>query len=89
MNDSPRPTGTRRLLRPDHGPWSVERDVDEEIRFHIEERIADLVGRGDTGRRSQHELVDDTKHDGVGRDADGERRHADRHERRPAEQGTR
>jgi predicted permease len=38
--------GTRRLLRPGHGPWSIERDVDEEIRFHIEERVADLVGRG-------------------------------------------
>jgi predicted permease len=46
MSDSARPVGTRRLLRPGHGPWSVERDVDDEIHFHIEERVADLVGRG-------------------------------------------
>jgi predicted permease len=46
VNEPARPPGTRRLFRLSEGRWSVERDIDEEIRFHIEERVADLVRRG-------------------------------------------
>src|SRR3954468_20675941 len=38
--------GIRRLFRLPATRRSAERDVDEEIRFHIERRVEDLVARG-------------------------------------------
>jgi predicted permease len=46
MNDAGRPPGIRRLFRMRGTPRSVRGDVEDEIRFHIESRVDDLVARG-------------------------------------------
>ena len=46
MSHEPRFSGLRRVLRLSGTPRSVDREVDEEIRFHIESRVADLIARG-------------------------------------------
>ena len=40
--------GVRRLFRLRRGVRSVERDVDDELRFHLEERAAELMADGMT-----------------------------------------
>lgn len=40
------PRGVRRLFRLTHTPERALRDIDEEIRIHIELRVAELVARG-------------------------------------------
>jgi putative ABC transport system permease protein len=45
-NDPVYPSGARRLFRLSRGRGSIERDIDDEIRFHMEERVDDLVRRG-------------------------------------------
>ena len=40
--------GIRRLLRLDPTPRSIERDVDDEMRFHLNMRIEDLMRQGHT-----------------------------------------
>jgi predicted permease len=46
MSREIRVTGIRRLLNLPASRRRVERDVDDEIRFHIESRVAELVARG-------------------------------------------
>ena len=46
MSDSGRPPGIRRLLRLRNTARSIRGDVDDEIRFHIESRVDDLVAAG-------------------------------------------
>ena len=43
-----RVTGIRRLLNLPASARRVQRDVDDEIRFHIESRVAELVARGES-----------------------------------------
>lgn len=62
VRDPERPPNARRVFRLSGGRSSVERDVDDEIRFHIEERVADLVRRGWNGdaarQAAMHEYGD-------------------------------
>ena len=46
MKDSGRPPGIRRLFRMRGTARSIRGDVDDEIRFHIESRLDDLVAAG-------------------------------------------
>ena len=60
MPDEPRVTGLRRLLRiPER---AVEKDVDEELAFHIESRVHDLIRQGmapaDARRAAESEFGD-------------------------------
>jgi putative ABC transport system permease protein len=41
-----RPDGVRRLFRLGDSPRAAERDVDDELRFHLETRVAELVAAG-------------------------------------------
>src|SRR5688500_6605029 len=46
MGRDTRITGIRRLFRLPATRQSVDRDVEAEIRFHLEQRVADLVAQG-------------------------------------------
>src|SRR4029453_2577660 len=46
MSREKRVPGIRRLLTPPASSRRVQRDVDDEIRFHIESRVAELVAAG-------------------------------------------
>jgi predicted permease len=46
MKREPRLTGIRRFFSLPRSTRTVEREIDDEIRFHIESRVADLVSRG-------------------------------------------
>ena len=46
MKDTKRFAGLRRLFSLPSTPRSIARDVDEEIRFHLESRIAELIASG-------------------------------------------
>jgi putative ABC transport system permease protein len=46
MKREPRVTGIRRFFSLPRSSRTVEREIDDEIRFHIESRIADLESRG-------------------------------------------
>ena len=46
MKPEPRLTGIRRFFSLPRSTQTVQREIDDEIRFHIESRVADLVSRG-------------------------------------------
>jgi putative ABC transport system permease protein len=50
MTDSTRPPGIRRLFRLRDTARSIRGDVDDEIRFHIESRVEELVAAGADAR---------------------------------------
>lgn len=47
------PRGVRRLLRLRFGARGLAREIDDEIRFHIESRVRDLVASGATQERAR------------------------------------
>ena len=62
MTREPRITGIRRLLRLSLSRRAIERDVDDEIRFHLESRVRELTDRGlppsEARRRAYDEFGD-------------------------------
>jgi putative ABC transport system permease protein len=69
--------GLRRLLRIERGARSVERDLDEELRFHFEMTVEELVRRGMTPdearREAAHRFGDVDRHRESMREIDRER----------------
>src|SRR3990170_4374189 len=49
------PPGVRRALRLPSSAERLERDLDDEVRFHLEQRVADLMARGLSDHEAQEE----------------------------------
>ncbi|MDF1505345.1 permease prefix domain 1-containing protein, partial [Roseisolibacter sp. H3M3-2] len=56
------PDGIRRLVRLPDSARAAQRDVDDELRFHLEQRVQELVARGappaDAAREAAREVGD-------------------------------
>src|SRR5690349_17802423 len=51
------PDGTRRFFKLAATPRSAEREVDDELRFHLESRVAELMARGASREAAEREAA--------------------------------
>jgi len=57
MSDETRITGIRRWFTLPRSPRTVARDIEDEIRFHIDSRVAELVARGASGEAARAQAL--------------------------------